>query len=455
MRQDLAISEVRRYLAANAPVDSIPRADRGILLYGIIGLVCLLFLFGGFAYWSITAKLDGAIVAQGSFEVESNRKTVQHLEGGIVRELLVKDGDFVHANQTLVRMDSTDSDVNIDVLGVQLSELYVRRTRLLAELAGADSFVFPVERYRIARAIDHRKLAELVLVQTKLFDAKKAARQREKAVVNQRIARFEQEISGLEQQRLAGTRLEELLLKDLKNFETLLKRQLIAESRVNGVKREIERLSGSDAGLVTAQTRAANQIEELKYNAANQKHLRFETLSGELADVDTRISSLEPQYHGVSERLKRIEVKAPVAGRVVDMKVFTQGAVIRSGEAILDIVPNADGLIVTARVDTKDIEKLRIGQETRVRLTAFDGSDIPEASGKLIDVSADVLTDDATGGEYYAARVRLDDKQTTEVASLDLIPGMPADVFFNTGARTAISYFLQPLQNRLARTFIE
>ena len=386
---------------------------------------------------------------------ESNRKTVQHLEGGIVRDLLVKEGDYVTADQVLLRMDSTDSDIDVDVLGTRLAELYVRQARLLAELSGRDTFVFDSERNPVVRdlAVDERDA--LIAVQRELFDAQLRARKSEAEVVGQRIIRFREEIDGLEEQRAANARQLTIIEEELVAFEKLLKRGLTIASRVNGIKREKERLLGADAQFTTSQARAANQIDELKLSKIGQEKLRREAIATELAALETQISSIGPQYYGAKEKLKRVAVVAPVSGRVVDMQVYTMGGVVRAGEPILDIVPETDELVVEARVATADIEKLHVGQDTRIRLTAFDQADVPEATGRIVDLSADSLTDDRTGDRYYVARVRLDGEQSAEVRTLEFVPGMPADVFVNTGSRTAFSYFLQPLNERLARTFVQ
>ena len=183
--------------------------------------------------------------------------------------------------------------------------------------------------------------------------------------------------------------------------------------------------------------------------------LRDETASNELAVVEASLASVAPQYVGATERLKRIAITAPVSGRVVEMTVFTAGGVVRPGAPILDIVPVDQPLVVEARVNTADIEKLFVGQSSRVRLSAFDQGEVPEATGRIIDISADSLEDERTGQFYYIAQVKLDSEQTEQIAALDLVPGMPADLFVNTGERTALSYLAQPLSERLARTFIE
>jgi len=420
-----------------------------------IGLLVISVFVGGSIYWGVTAKLDGAVVAPASFVVEGNRKTVQHLEGGIVSELLVRDGDYVEENQILMRMDSTDNDVNLDVLSSQFTVLNVRRARLLAEFGEEKNFAIADLASIITGSTDEQQLQLVFATQKQIFDAQLKTRGSEEEILNQRVTSLEQEIDGIESQRSANTRQREIANSELASFTSLLEKGLTQISRVNAIKREIERLKGLDASFTTSQARALNQIGELRLSALAQKKVRKETITTELAALEAQISSIEPQYLGALQKQTRIEIKAPVSGHVVNMSIYTKGGVIRPGEPVLDIVPADEELVIEAKINTTDIEKLRIGQSTRIRLTAFDQTDIPEANGQIVDLSADSITDERTGAEYYAARVKLDGDQPANIQKLDFVPGMPADVFVNTGERTAISYLMQPLNDRIARTFIE
>lgn len=427
----------------------------GIRGYVFLGIFALTALIGGAGYWAFSARLDGAVIAPATFVVESNRKTVQHLEGGIVRDLLVKEGDYVEANQVLLRMDATSDEVNVDVLGSQLAELNVRRARLTAELSGAETFEFDADANPVVRNLPAAERETLLSVQKALFNEQYEARKSEAEITAQRVSRFEEEVAGLQEQRAANARQLAIIDKEIETFEDLLRRQLTAISRVNAIKRERERLLGSDAELATSQARARNQIDELKLSVIGDQRDRREEIATELAAIEAQLSAVSPQYFGAQQKLQRVAITAPVSGRIVNMQVYTNGGVIRPGDPILDIVPESDDLIIEARVAPNDIEKLYVGQSTRVRLSAFDQTDIPEASGEIVGLSADSLTDQRSGNRYYVARVRLANEQPQTVSSLEFVPGMPADVFINTGERTALSYFLQPFNDRLARTFVQ
>ncbi len=430
-------------------------AGAGIKRFVALGTLAVTLFVGGAGYWATSSRLDGAVVAPASLVVDGNRKTVEHLEGGIVRAILVTEGQMVEAGQTLLELDSTDLDVNLDVLKSQLGDLAVRRARLLAQIGKVETFDEMQVTDTLRVALPKDAWANAYTTQRLLFDAERVTRASEEALQDQQIEGLRQQLDGLVEQRASNTRQLEITLQELANLETLFGKGLVAAARVNARRVDIERLNGAAASFRTQEAAAENQIRELMLTGLGQQKLRDEAISTELAQVEALLASLEPQYLGATERLKRIAIKAPVSGRVVAMTVFTDGGVVRPGAPILDIVPNDERLVVEARVNTADIEKLHIGQSSRVLLSAFDLAEVPEASGKIVDISADSFEDERTGRFYYKARVQLDEIQSQEVAALELIPGMPADLFVNTGERTALSYLSQPLQARLARTFIE
>lgn len=427
----------------------------GILWFVLLGFLVTTGFLGGTAYWALTSKLDGAVVAPASFVVDGNRKTVQHLDGGIVSDIMVRNGDLVEAGQTLLELDRTDLGVDLDVIESQISDLGVRRARLVAQLQGVSEFEKADVAKSLRVALDPTTWSYAFTTQKLLFEAGQRSRQAEEALTKQRVFNLEDQVRGLQSQRASNTRQLEITLQELGNLETLLAKGLVAAVRVNARRVEVERLNGVDAALLSQEAQARNEISELQLAALGAQTLRDQAASTELAQIEASLATLEPQFVGATERLKRIAITAPVSGRVVEMTVFTSGGVVRPGAPILDIVPIDQPLVVEARVNTADIEKLYVGQSTRVRLSAFDQGDVPEAEGVIVDISADSLEDERTGQFYYLAMVELNAEQPHEVTELDLVAGMPADLFVNTGERTALSYLAQPLSERLARTFIE
>ncbi|WP_298849272.1 HlyD family type I secretion periplasmic adaptor subunit [uncultured Ruegeria sp.] len=427
----------------------------GIRMYVLLGLITLLAFVGGSVYWAFASRLDGAVVAPASFVVEGDRKTVEHLDGGIVRSILVTDGEFVEQGQALIRLDSTDIDVDLSVLGSQLGELSVRRARLLAQMRGRTQFVEATAFENFKEGMNRLHWYSAYLTQKQLFDAEFRARATEVEINSQRISALGDQIAGLNEQRVSARNQMDITVQELNNLRSLLKKGLVAATRVSTRQIEVERLSGVDASLRTQIAQAENQVSELKLTLISQQKLRDEVFAGELAVVDAQLDLIRPQYAGAAERRKRIEILAPTSGRVVNLAASTTGGVIRPGEHIMEIVPADQELIVEARVKPGDIDKLKIGQATRIRLSAFAQADVPEALGAIFDISADALEDERTGEAYYKARVKLDEQQSEEVAALDLVPGMPADLFVSTGERAVIAYLAQPVSERLARTFIE
>ncbi|WP_179379324.1 HlyD family type I secretion periplasmic adaptor subunit [Jannaschia marina] len=417
------------------------------------GLLVVLFFAGGAVFWAATQRLDGAIVAPASFVVEGNRKTVDHIDGGILRAIHVADGDMVEAGQVLAELDGAEIAVDLDVLGSQLGELTVREARLRAQLAGAEQF----DRSAIVGAVPVPEAywRAAFVAQQELFTRELSARRSEEAILAQRIDSLNAQIAGLEEQRDFNRRQLEIGLKELEGLRSLLASGLVVAPRVNAREIEIERLRGADASFRTQQAQLTDQIGSLRLAALGETRLRQETAASEIAAIHAQVAALRPQYEGVLDRLERVRIVAPVSGRVVDLSLFTVGGVVRPGVQLMDIVPEDGDLVVEARVNTGDIEALRIGQRARVRLSAYEQGDIPEASAEITDISADSLLDERTGDRFYLVRTVLDEMQPAPVAALDLVPGMPADLFFSTGEQTALNYLISPFRKRIARTFIE
>lgn len=430
-------------------------AGSGIRHFILTGLLVISMFVGGAAYWAVSSKLDGAVVAPASFVVKGNRKTVEHLEGGIVRNILVGDGDLVEAGQTLVELDSTNLDVDLNVLESQLGDLMVRRAYLRAQIVGSESFDKAKTAESFGVELDPAVWQASFLTQQALFEAERLTRLSEKAVLDQQTISFEAQISGLSEQQSAIDRQLGISRSELGKLETLREKGLVTEDRLNDLRLQIERLVGLDASLRTDKANASNRIDELKITALGSTRARNQGYSDELVRVESELATVAPRYVGAKAQQSRLVISAPVAGRVVGMTVFTNGGIVRPGAPILDIVPVDEDLVVEARVRTVDVDKVYIGQQTNVRLSGFGQSDVPEAIGTITNVSADSLEDERTGQRYFSAIIDLNEAQPVSIANLKFIPGMPADVFIKTGERTAFAYLVQPLKDRLVRTFVE
>lgn len=420
--------------------------------YVIAGFAVLTLLIGGFGAWAYTAQLDGAVIADARFVVESKRKTIRHLEGGIVNDILVGEGDHVRAGQVLLTLDATVDKANFAVIDNELMQLSAQRARLLAELNGAKQLHFEGS---VPRSAADERLSQIEAGQQALFRARFESRQSEESIRRKRVAKLHEEISGIRKQVKSNDIQISFIEKELVGLRELEKRQLVPRNRVYAMEREAEGLRGQTAALEVSITRAANSIEEIELEAIQAKRRFAEQVTEEMRTIEPRITALTEQRAAAGRKLDLVEVKAPTDGFVVALKANTKGGVIRPGDDIMDIVPQDDRLVLEARVPTTDVDKVRTGSDARIQLTAFDQAVTPEATGKVLSISADRLEDDRTGQGYFLARLELNAEQSNAIPDVELVPGMPATVFIQTGKRTPLSYLLQPLNNRFVRTFAE
>ena len=426
-----------------------PAADENAKPFILAGLVVVIGLFGGLLAWSATATIDGAVVAPGTVVVDSNRKAVQHLDGGIIGAILVREDDSVAAGQVLLRLDDTIERAELAIVVDQLHELMARQARLRAEVDGSETVAFDAALLALG---GEAKVRGILDGQLELFRAGKAAREGRRRILEQRIANFRDQIAGLKAQRAARSRQMKLIRQELAGVERLHEKGHAPLTRVLELKRQLSRIEAQSAEHSTDIARATNSIGEVGLQKIQIDQDFREEVTEQLRDVQARIQGLVERRVAAEARLARIEVRAPQSGRVLALKAHTVGGVIRAGETVMEIVPDDDALVLQARVLPQDVDKLRSGQSSRIRLSAFDQQTTPEVLGTLESLSADQL-EDSRGGTYFVARIRIDDAELARLGDLELVPGMPAEVFIRTGERLAISYLLKPLLESFARAF--
>jgi len=385
--------------------------------------------------------------------VESHRKTVSHLEGGILRELLVKDGDLVQAGQVLLRLDTTQSQAVVSQLHGQYWTSLARLARLRAEQTDAPYPVFAEELLKAAK--ENSVAAEALAAEKRLFESRRESYEGQVAIQRKRILQLRDEMEALDAQRAATTDRLRFTEDELRIVEGLLAKGYERKPRMLELQRNVADSRGKLGEIQANRSKAEQGIAAAELEIINLGNTRRSEVGNDLQTVQATVSDLTERLRGAGDVLKRQEVTAPQAGRVTGMKFFTPGGVIPAGTGILDIVPQDDGLIVEARVSPADVQNVEIGGSAMVKLTGYRQRLVPPVPGKVIAFSADQLTDERTGQSYFAARVSLDAETLKALPNVELHPGMPAEVMIRGHARKAIDYFIAPLTDGMHRAFRE
>ena len=428
-------------------------ARSSIRLHLIIGLAVIVVLTGGLGTWASTAQISGALIAPGAIVVDSNVKKVQHPTGGVVGELRAKDGMFVKAGDIVVRLDDTVTKAGLAIVVKSLNGLWARAARLEAEQQGLDKVTFPP---MLTERADDPDVKNVMASESKLFDVRVNGRTGQKAQLNERVTQLNEEIAGLTAQEQSKDKEIVLVEKELVGVRTLYEQRLVQLSRLTVLERDAARLAGERAQYIASRAQAKGKITETELQIIQVDKDMVSEVSKDLRETNDKIGEFVERKVTAEDQLRRIDIRAPQSGMVLQSTVHTVGGVITAGDAIMMIVPQADDLSVEAKVNPQDIDKLQIGQKTVLRLSAFNQRTTPELNGLVTRVSPDVTTEQRTGQSYYTIRVSL---PPTEVARLGdnnkLIPGMPVEAFVQTGDRTMLSYLLKPLNDQLMRSFRE
>lgn len=419
-----------------------------------LGYFIVIFIFGFFGAWSCLAPLGSAALAPGSVTVEGYRKTVQHLEGGIVKAIHVRDGDGISKGQVLIELEDTSSRAQLETLRGQLFSALAREARLTAERDGKPMVIY--SDILINERHDPRA-QEAIRVQDQSFAVRKHSRHGEIEILEEQRRQLYAKIEGIKAQKTSRNSLADSLNKDLVDFRAMLKEGYVEKQKVTELERRLTEAKGDEgdftANIATAQT----QISEISLKILQiEKEFQREVID-ELSKVQTELSELREKMQWLTDTVSRTVIKAPESGMALGLTVHTIGAVIPPGGQLLDIVPQQEKLLIEAQVSPIDIDRVHIGQTTEIRFSAFKSAKTPKVNGRLIALSADRLTDEKKENSYYLARVEVDKTglQDLRQRGLILLPGMPAEVLINTGDRTFFEYLMQPLSNIFARSLIE
>jgi len=418
----------------------------------VVGALIVALFFGLFGAWAILAPLDSAAIASGSVGVEGSRRIVQHLEGGIVSEILVRDGDEVKQGQTLIRLAGTQPQAQLELLRGQKIAALARAARLRAERDGNDGVTFPEE--LTAQGNDPR-VQETMLGQLNIFEARRNAIEGQRQILGQRIAQFREEIVGLQAQIRAADEQLVLIEGELADLQTLFDKGLTPKSRLLALQRRKAEIQGTRGQNVAAIARAKQNIAEAEIRILELRTEQVNEVVAELREVETQLLDLQERLRAAEDVQQRTEVVSPSDGVVVDMQVHTPGAVIAPGQRVLDVVPEGETLVIEARVSPTDVDVVRAGLPAQVRLVAFSQRVTPTVQGTVTWVSADRITNEQTGESFYTAQISLDDMSDPRLAGLKLLPGMPAEVLIRTGERTLLQYLISPVRQSFTRSLTE
>ncbi|GAA6164359.1 HlyD family type I secretion periplasmic adaptor subunit [Pelagimonas sp. KU-00592-HH] len=419
-----------------------------------IGFLAMLVLVGGFGSWSALSKISGAVIASGRIEVDRNRQIVQHLDGGLVQDILVDEGDSVEAGQTLIRLDATLLASNLAITEGQLFELMSRRGRLEAERDDAEEVVFEDE--LLAEAAANPDIAEIVQGQERLFHARVDSLRHEIEQLGKRRSQIADQVRGIEAQEESLTVQLELIRKELVDQQGLLEKGLAQASRVLALQREEASLSGRVGELAATKAQAAGRITEIDIEVIKLSSRRREEAITRLRDLQYRELELAEQRRALEEQLSRLEIKAPVSGIVYGLQVYTPRSVIRPADPVLFLVPQDRPLIIAAQVPVIHIDQIYADQEVSLRFSALDQRNTPELFGRVLVVSADAFQDEATGVSYYRAEIVLSEGEQAKLPeNVRLVPGMPVEAFLRTADRTPIAYLVKPLTDYFTKAFRE
>lgn len=416
------------------------------------GMAIILIFLGGFLLWAITAPLSEAVVASGTVKVDTSRKKVQHLEGGVVKEILVRDGDRVIRGDLLVKLDETQAGASVAILTDGYTSALAQETRLIAERDGLEQLLFPAA---LTNNLDDSKVKSIIDAQSSLWEARRTAIDGEIKILEKQSKQLNEDISGYKAQTEAKKQELGLVQDELDSMRQLLERGLTGKQRVLELERESARIQGDIAELRSQIGVRETEIAQTELEIFQVGKTFRQSVVEELKQVQAELYDFRERLNAAQYAFEQTEVRSPVNGVVVDSGIHTVGGVVPPGGTLLEVVPDEDSLIVETKIDPKDIDRVKPGLPAGIKFTAFNQRTTPEINGELQYVSADSLQDPQTGLSYYLARVEVPPNETKRLKDNELLPGMMADVFIRSGERTMAQYLIQPLRDSFQRAWLE
>jgi HlyD family secretion protein/epimerase transport system membrane fusion protein len=426
-----------------------------------LGLVALFTFVAAFGVWGVAAPIAGGAVAPGVISPDGKRRQVQHLEGGIIRKIHVRDGDVVEAGDPLVTLEDVKPRADRDILRDKKLTLSARRARLEAEARGDDVIRFPEDLTRAVEAprLSEPRRAELRLImeeQRRVFETRNEVHASRRQVLEARMEQLQDQVDGYNAQAASAEAQLELIADELEGKEKLWRKNLVAKPEILRLRRMTADIEGRRARYLAEVARAKERMGETRLEILSLDATRAEEVAAQLAEVRSELSSISEQLAASEDVLQRSVVKAPVTGTVVNMQYRTEGGVVAPGGHIMDIVPKEETLLIDAMVSPRDIDVVSPGLPAQVQLSAYSSRGLYRITGRVLTVSADRLVDEESGRPYYLARVMIDEGALEQQAlDIELVPGMPAEVLIVTGERSFAEYLLEPMMDIIFASFRE
>jgi HlyD family secretion protein len=427
-------------------------ASRALWRLTLFGGASVALFAGTIGVWAVSTTLSGAVVAFGQFVVDGNVKKVQHQTGGVVGELHVREGDRVSQGQVVIRLDDTLTRSNLQIVSMQLDEFAARRARLQAERDGKTTIVQGAE---LEARQNERAIAELVTAEQNLFEARRLARNGQKAQLLKRVAQLRDEIGGLKAQQVARDRQAELIEEELAGVRGLYEKSLVALNRKTALEREAANLDGQKGRLIAAVAQSEGRIAETELQIIQIDEVLREEVVKELREIQSRSAELTERRVAAEDQLKRVEIKAPITGFVHQLSAHTVGGVIAPGEATMLIVPAEDTLQLEARINPPDIDQIALDRPAQVKIQAFNQRTTPELRGQISRISPDSSRDQQTGATFYTIRISIPPAEYARLAPQRIFAGMQAEAFIRTEDRSPWQYIIKPLKDQVSKAFRE
>ncbi len=419
----------------------------------IIGVLAILILVGGFGGWSVFTTIGGAIVAPGVIQVEQNRQVVQHPDGGVVAEIDVAEAQTVKAGDLLIRLDGAQMRSTLAIVEGQLFDSMARRSRLEAERDDKPAPVFTQELLDLAKT--RPDVADQIDGQRRLFTARLETQQAQISQLNKRMDQIAAQVDGIKAQTAALTDQIGLITPAIADQQKLLDEGLTQSARLMDLKREAARLQGNMGELEGNEAQAEGRATEIQLQILQIQSARREDANTQLRDMGDKTLELAERRRALTEQVARLDIRAPVSGIVLGLQVTTPHAVIRAAEPILYIIPQDRPLIIVAQIPPIRVDEVQVGQAVRVVFSAFSARTTPQLNGRLMTISADAMSDQATKASFYRAEITLDPGEIDKLKGQTLIPGMPVQAYIGTGDRSPIAYLLKPFADYFNMAFRE